>query len=87
VKNPTYGQPSSTSQKYNKGKLIVLLQDSISLNRILPLGSGQVKDAMCVISFGNEKPSKEPNSDILRENVDYSEGDYIAVNYEQMRAS
>jgi hypothetical protein len=51
--------PSLGTQKYNKGSLLVLPQDSLSVRKFLPPSTDSVCDTMCALFIGNELPTRE----------------------------
>jgi hypothetical protein len=57
--SPVYGQPSISSQRYSQGNTICLPQDSVGLNKCLPPNPDTVRDTMCALYVGQEKPTRD----------------------------
>ncbi|KAH7918550.1 hypothetical protein BV22DRAFT_1108330 [Leucogyrophana mollusca] len=53
-------QPEEASQRYNKGNVAVLPQDSTQLRDVLPPGHDEIRDTMCALFTGaNVAPTRE----------------------------
>ncbi|KDQ65223.1 hypothetical protein JAAARDRAFT_53078 [Jaapia argillacea MUCL 33604] len=55
-----FGKHPDISQRYNRGNIAIMPQDSISLRTVLPPDSKEVNQAMCVLFVGgNVEPTEE----------------------------
>ncbi|KLO06710.1 hypothetical protein SCHPADRAFT_837660, partial [Schizopora paradoxa] len=63
VKNPhspVYGGNPATSQRYSRGNVAIIPQDSAQLRNVLPPSPEEVQKSMCVLFVGgNKAPSRE----------------------------
>jgi hypothetical protein len=51
--------PSLGSQRYNKGSLMILPQDSVTVRKFLPPSPDTIRDTICALFVGKEKPTAE----------------------------
>ncbi|KIM21401.1 hypothetical protein M408DRAFT_29598 [Serendipita vermifera MAFF 305830] len=63
--SPQYGWNFQTSQSYSKGNVMILPQDSLSLQSMLPPSPDAVRDTMAVLFIGpTVKPTRENIRDL-----------------------
>lgn len=55
----TAAKDPTTSQKYNRGNIMVMPQDALHVQQVLPPNVDEIRDTVCAIFVGKEKPSKE----------------------------
>jgi hypothetical protein len=51
--SPVYGRNHATSQRYNKGNIAILPQDSAKVWDVLPPGCAEIEESMCALFVGD----------------------------------
>lgn len=64
--NPQYGIPEDQSQRYNKGNVAILPQNTINLRNVLPPDSSEIAEAMCALFIGSDTKPTIDNIERLR---------------------
>lgn len=61
-----YGHPHETSQRYNKGNVLVMPQDTLNLPSSLPPTLDEVRDSMCILMINHSKNVTPDNISTLK---------------------